>query len=363
MSGPTGGRALRRPVAAARSGEAAGGAMLAAPDPAATETHAAGLPVDEATFLHLAEAARWAPSIHNSQPWRLRRLPDGLGVVEDLQRSLPVIDPQGRDRIISCGAALLDARLALRALGWVPTVEVLPDPAEPTLIGVTRAVGTQAPTPADRILHRMIPLRRTHRRVYRSHVVAEEDLHELRSAVAAEGARLTVADPALRRRLAHLLRQAARGQAADVELRKEADRWVRRDHDGTDHVDGVPLASLGGSPFALDSLISGPRPTVPETDEVEEELARSTVLALSTRDDTRADWVVAGMALQRLLLAATAKGLVVGFADQALQDPQIREEVASVLDLWGRPQVLLRVGRALVEAPVTPRRPLAQLLD
>lgn len=353
MTGTTGGRALRRPVLVGTGADGSGAGAQAA----------RGLPLDERTFLDVAEAARWAPSIHNSQPWRLRRLPDGLAVVEDLTRSLPVIDPLGRDRIISCGAALLDARLALRASGWVPSVELLPDPAEPTLVGLVRAVGTQAPSPADRILHRMIPLRRTHRRVYRSHVVAEEDLQDLRTAVAAEGARLTVADPALRRRLAHLLRAAARAQAADAELRKEAQRWVRRDGDDVTPVDGVPLASLGGSPFALDSLVGGPRALVPETDEVEEELARSTVLAISTRDDTRADWAVAGMALQHLLLAATAKGLVVGFADQALQDPGIRDEVAGVLDLWGRPQVLLRVGRALVEAPVTPRRPLDQLLD
>jgi nitroreductase len=357
MSGPTNARSPRTPTLAGVGGS---GEL----DQACGEaTVTRSLSLDEETFLHLAEAARWAPSIHNSQPWRLRRLPDGLGVVEDLSRSLPVIDPQGRDRIISCGAALLDARLAMRALGWLPTVEVLPDPAEPTLIGVVRAVGTQPPTPADRILHRMIPLRRTHRRVYRSHVVAEEDLQELRGVVAAEGARLTVADPALRRRLAQLLRQAARGQAADDELRKEAERWVRREDDDGSHVDGVPVASLGGSPFALDSLVAGTKPTVPGTDEVEEELARSTVLAISTRDDDRSAWVVAGLALQRLLLAATAKGLVVGFADQALQEPAIRDEVAAVLDLWGRPQVLLRVGRALVEAPITPRRPLAQLLD
>ncbi|MFN8076508.1 MAG: hypothetical protein U0Q15_13975 [Kineosporiaceae bacterium] len=351
MSGPIGRRDLRSPVLVGTGEARAGGA--------APCVH----PVDEATFAAVAEAARWAPSIHNSQPWRLRRLPDGIGVVEDPSRSLPVIDPQGRDRTISCGAALLDARLALRALGHLPEVEVLPDPAEPTLIGTVRAVAEQDPTPADRILHRMIPLRRTHRRVYRSHVVAEEDLQDLRGAVAAEGARLTVADPALRRHLAHLLRRAARVQAEDAELRREAERWVRRDPEDATPVDGVPVASLGGSPFALDSLVSGPRPTVPGTDEVEEELARSTVLAISTQDDTRADWVLAGMALQRLLLAATAKGLVVGFADQALQDPGIRDDVASVLDLWGRPQVLLRVGRALVEAPATPRRPLAQLVE
>jgi len=308
----------------------------------------------------VAEAARWAPSIHNSQPWRLRRLPDGIAVLEDLSRSLPVIDPTGRDRLISCGCAVLNARVALRAFGYQPEVALLPDPADPGLIATVRAVARRPASDEDARLHRMIPLRHTHRRVYRSHVVAEEDLLEMRQAASAEGGRLSVADSAARRRLAHLLRRAVRSQAADPQLRDEVERWVRRG--GRDHVDGIPSSALGTSPFPVDSLVHGGSRATPEAGEVEEELARSTVLVVSTREDSRHDWVVAGLALERLLLAATAKGLVATFTDQALQDPQVRPEVADALGIWGQPQVLLRIGRALVEAPPTPRRSLEELL-
>jgi hypothetical protein len=34
--------------------------------------------------------------------------------------------------MISCGAALFTARLALRSLGYVPEAQVLPDPGDPT---------------------------------------------------------------------------------------------------------------------------------------------------------------------------------------------------------------------------------------
>jgi nitroreductase len=309
----------------------------------------------------VAEAARWAPSIHNSQPWRLRRLPDGLAVHEDLTRSLPVIDPTGRDRLVSCGGAVLNARIALRALGYQPEVALLPEPATPGLIATVRAVARRAASEEDLRLHEMIPLRHTHRRVYRSHVVAEDDLLEMRQAASAEGARLSVADSAARRRLAHLLRRAVRHQAADTQLRDEVERWVRRG--GHDHVDGIPSSALGTSPFPVDSLVHGGHRGTPEASEVEEELARSTVLVISTREDSRHDWVVSGLALERLLLTATAKGLVATFTDQALQDPAVRPEVAEALGILGRPQVLLRIGRALVEAPATPRRPLDELLD
>jgi nitroreductase len=316
-------------------------------------------PLTEDEIVVVGEAARWAPSIHNSQPWGLRRLDDGLAILEDLSRALPVIDPTGRDRLVSCGAAVLNARVALRALGYVPEVALLPDPASPGLIATVRAVGRRPATDDDLVLHRMIPERHTHRRVYRSHVIAEDDLLDLRQAASSEGARLSVTDPAGRRRLAHLLRRAVRAQAADHELRDEVERWVRRGGHG--HVDGIPSSALGTSPFPVDSLVHGGHRGAPEPSEVEEELSRSTVLVLSTREDSRHDWVVSGLALERLLLTATAKGLVATFTDQALQDPSIRPEVAEALGIWGRPQVLLRVGRALVAAPATPRRPLEEL--
>jgi nitroreductase len=308
----------------------------------------------------VGEAARWAPSIHNSQPWHLRRLADGIAVLEDLGRSLPVIDPHGRDRTISCGAAVLNARVALRALGYATVTDLLPDPSQPELIARVRATGHRPAGPADLALNESVRQRHTHRRVYRSHAVAEEDLLDLRQSVVGEGGRLSVADPSARRRLAHLLRRAVRVQAADVELRNEIERWVRR---GTGADDGIPSQALGTSPFPVDSLVHAGHGGAPEASEVEEELARSTVLTISTREDSRRDWVIAGVALERMLLAATAKGLVATFTDQALQIPELRLEVAEVLGIWGMPQVLLRVGRALVDAPPTPRRPLSELFD
>jgi nitroreductase len=332
----------------------------------------APVPLGDEALAAIGEAARWAPSIHNSQPWHLRRLTDGIAVLEDPTRALPVIDPQGRDRTISCGSAVLNARVALRALGYRAAVELLPrsvaglpaqdDPSQ--VVAVVRAVGRTAPSAADLALEAAIRQRHTHRRVYRSHAVAEEDLLELRQAVLGEGARLTVADAPARRRLAHLLRRAVRVQAADAELRQEVERWVRREsrtRPGERPVDGIPSSALGTSPFPVDSLVHATHGGVPDAGEIEEELARSTVLAVSTRDDTRQDWVIAGMALEHMLLTATTKGLVATFTDQALQNPELRPDVAEVLGIWGRPQVLLRVGRALVEAPPTPRRPLSEL--
>jgi nitroreductase len=179
----------------------------------------------------------------------------------------------------------------------------------------------------------MIPLRRTHGRMYRPHAIGEHDLLLLREAAEAAGGELTVVDPDRRHRLAELL-----------------------------------LASpepLGGQGAALDGALSGVPSLSGEASNralLADELVRSTVLVLSTPDDTRADWVRAGMALQSLLLTATARGLVASFVDQSMQQPRLRRKVATVLNLDGAPQCLLRVGRAMEEVPATPRRPLTDLL-
>ena len=49
-------------------------------------------------------------------------------------RRLTVTDPQGRQLMISCGAALHHARTALAAAGWDAHVTRLPDTRRPDLL-------------------------------------------------------------------------------------------------------------------------------------------------------------------------------------------------------------------------------------
>jgi nitroreductase len=74
-------------------------------------------------------AATRAPSVHNTQPWVLELPDEGRAeLYERLDRTLPRHDPLGRDRLISCGAALTHVLLAMRVLGWVPETTLFPEP-------------------------------------------------------------------------------------------------------------------------------------------------------------------------------------------------------------------------------------------
>ncbi len=75
-----------------------------------------------------------APSVHNTQPWRFVLGADSLELHADWSRRLPVLDGRGRQVLMSCGCALLNARVSLAASGRPCRVERVPDPTRPNLL-------------------------------------------------------------------------------------------------------------------------------------------------------------------------------------------------------------------------------------
>src|SRR5215467_10295580 len=81
----------------------------------------------------------------------------------DAERQLRVADPVGREMMISCGAALFTARLALRSLGYLPKTRLLPDPGQPLLVARLSWQQRAARTEFEQRLFGQVRQRRTHR--------------------------------------------------------------------------------------------------------------------------------------------------------------------------------------------------------
>ena len=90
--------------------------------------------VDRQVEQVLLEAATRAPSVHNSQPWRFVVGPRRITVHADPERQLRVADAPGRALLVSCGAAVMNLRVAAEHLGFHPRVRILPAPDDPTLV-------------------------------------------------------------------------------------------------------------------------------------------------------------------------------------------------------------------------------------
>ena len=313
----------------------------------------------------MAEAARWAPSVHNTQPWALRSRPDGLLVMVDERRGLPALDPTGRLRTISCGAAVANASLASLVRGFGTRVQLLPDGPHASPVARLVVVGPRTPSDRERRLAGQTTTRRSHRVVHPGETVPDLLLADLVDTVADEGARLTVLTAPARRTLARLLLRAAREQQHRPDLLLEARAWVREPGRGMGRVapvDGVLRGSLTTVPPGLGAPTLS-REHGPVAQPMLAQIVDSSVVVLSTLTDTRRDHLIAGIALQRMLLHLSALGLVAAFADQATEVPDTRSQLAALLARPGHAQVVLRVGRALVDVRVPPRRPLHDVLD
>ncbi|BCY09998.1 nitroreductase family protein [Actinoplanes sp. L3-i22] len=296
--------------------------------------------------------ATTAPSLHNSQPWKFRVTPPEVEVYADPGRHLPVIDPAGREHLISVGAAVFTLRLAMRRAGYDVRCDLLPDPADPALAARVTAGRV---TPVDQLTEQLaaaIPHRHTNRSPFADVAVPAGAVDRLRSAARREGATLTVAGPVARDAILGLARAADRRLRERPHYADELRRWTGQNarHDGVPVWAAAPWDALEIMPMR-DFVPVGPGPRPREPFE-----PHPTIMVLATAGDTRADWLRAGMALQRVLLTATWLGL----ATTPISQPV---EVAAVRSVLGRTpaQMVLRVGYGRVSGR-TPRRPLSEVL-
>jgi len=320
------------------------------------------IPADQADYL-IATAAR-APSVHNTQPWRFHVSRYTIELYADPRRKLRV-DPIGREMIISCGAALFGLRLAVRSLGYLPEVELLPDP--PRLLARVR-LGAEAPMTDDewRMLQ-ALPHRHTHRGPFDARPLPCGLLAGLQRDALAEGATLAVVRQGLEyQRLADIVTAASRRQDLDPVARAEVRRWVRA-ADGRAR-DGVPARACAGRPFP--EWADGERGRLRQRDfdqgeglgtlPAEGPPAAATAV-LVTSGDLPADWLCAGQALHRLLAHAADRWVFASLYTQPTEAVAIRDLIRARLGLPGSPQMLLQFGRARTTR-ATARRPPAELI-
>ena len=309
----------------------------------------------------IVEAAMHAPSVHNTQPWRFSSYEDGLDLWADETRRLPVLDPYGRQLHLSCGGALLHARVAARARGLDADAQLLPTPDDPTHLARLRLTPGSSPSAAEQSLAEAILRRHTYREAFDVSPVPTQLLEQLRLAAEQQGARLhSLTDPDDVLELAVLLSRADSVEEADPAYRAELATWI---HDGPAE-DGIPREGLPVDPERGSSLrlrdfeLSGPGPGGGEPPVAE----HPTVVVILTDDDTPLSWLQAGQALGAVLLRAAEEGVLAQPLAQVTDTLEYRLRLRHALGVLGTPQLALRMGYATTASASTPRRSIADVL-
>lgn len=135
--------------------------------------------VTRVQLVDAVEDALRAPSVHNTQPWRWRIGYDRIELHADWDRHLTVTDPDRRDLVLSCGAALHHLRVALAARGIAADVQRLPDPEDTGHLATVLVREEQTGRDADSALYPVIALRRTDRRRMSHRPVPRDHLRSL----------------------------------------------------------------------------------------------------------------------------------------------------------------------------------------
>ncbi len=308
-----------------------------------------------------ATAAAAAPSIHNTQPW-LWRIHDGIAdLFANPERQLVASDPQRRLLMVSCGAALHHACVALAAEGYDATLTLMPDDADADHLAAVTVTG-HAPVSAAAIrMARAIGERHTDRRPLRDQRVSPAALTAVRAGADPYGVRVGVLDRDRVIALAAAVDRAQRGLLADAETRAELTEWTSRSDRAADGVpaevipEEAPRTTVPGRDF-------GHVGTMPISDEHDES---ATYAILSGDDDDAAAWLRAGEALSAMWLVATEWFVALLPLSAAVEMLPARQLLRDIMAGVGYPYIAVRLGIADPAAPPiirTPRLPVSHTI-
>jgi hypothetical protein len=240
------------------------------------------------------------PPLRGARPWRFQCTPGAIELYADIDDG-----PERREQLLSCGVALLNLRVAIKAHGSHPDVRLLPMAGRPDLLAVVCPRGHEPVSPVDRRLAEAIPVRRGNRPPFTSAAVPPEVQRELRRAAEIERSWLATVEAEQIPLLREIMDRAAPENGNRTDFDVQPDRLL------------VVVGSLHDTNLAL---------------------------------------LQAGQAMQRVLLTATASGLSSVLWSAVMAQPGPRRELRQLLGggLW--PQVMLRLGHGAPVEPFTPVR-------
>ena len=317
--------------------------------------------VNDTIFRQLVTAAIRAPSGHNSQPWRFHATADGITILPDPARTLPAVDGDQRELLISLGCALENLCLHATTLHYASTVSISTDGRIDVHLRADDAL------PADP-LAASITRRQTNRATCDGRMVPDDVLQILLAEATANiHIHAFARDTPTFTQLGDAIRRGNDVQMNDPAFKNELLSWIRYNRKHSEaHNDGISNAVLGApnlprwlAKIIVKSMMNGKTQNKTDTKHL---AAASHLLLISSDSDDNAARIATGRVLQRLLLRLSAANLACAFLNQPCEVAAIRAELRETLPIGhAYPQILLRIGYA-TEQPYSLRRPVDEVI-
>jgi hypothetical protein len=323
--------------------------------------------LDQHVLSDVVGLACRAPSVHNTQPWRLVAENGELRLFLDPHRVPHATDPAGRESVISCGALLHHLGVAAAAAGWKANVARFPNPNELDHLATIDFRRQEFVSEADRARAGAILRRRTDRLPFTAPAGWSFLEPVLRSAIDDDKAILSVLPATVRPQLAEASRLTESLRRYDNSYQAELQWWTAP----FEVSDGVPYSALASASEREKVEIgrvfpAGAQPdhrTQTDHDAIDHD--DSVIAVLSTDGDGRREALGCGEVLSDVLMEATIAGLATCTLSHMTELEASRAIIRGLTGGAGDPQLLIRIGQvpALEDSPPpTPRRPLADVL-
>lgn len=343
----------------------------------------------------MIEAARWAPSPDNNQPWAFTRSGDAVEVLHVRSRAI-ASDARDMFSWLGVGAAVENVTLAASARRLVARVRYHDRPF--AKLAGEEHVATIELQPGGAVdpLHEQIERRCTSRQPYQRRAIAPERLEKVAAAAGAAVAVAWLSEREQIKQAAGLIREADRIRFEHQPFHEELHAVLRYSQQQAEQAgDGMSLKALE-IPAAMGPVLRFLRPwrraramnriglSRVFAGMAGQQIISSGAIGLLTTDDaTDAGYMEAGRSLQRVWLAATAEGLsmqplgsVPLFLtrlrdDRASFQPRHAERLDAVDEAFGAlfeglkersPVMLFRIGEGRPPSARSPRYPAEAIM-
>ncbi|MFB7368868.1 Acg family FMN-binding oxidoreductase [Streptomyces sp. NPDC056222] len=313
----------------------------------------------------LIEDAVTAPSMHNAQPWRFVHR-TATGTIElrgDSSREMPHQDPDHRALHLGCGAALFSLRVSAAHHGLHAAARLLPTSEDPWHLADVRLHGAAVGKEDLAVFRSALHERHTSRFPFTEERIPAEILDGLHAAAILEGCRLVVPGAWHADTVLGLVHDSELFEAADASVRAEIAGWTRTGAAGEGaETEGIPSYAFGPRQYDVTSPVrdfdSSHRDPGRGSARFEK---RPQIALLGTVEDTAREWLMAGQAIQRVLLQATLDGLSTSLMSQPLEWPELRSLARDPSSATGFVHMVIRMGYG-PRGRATPRRPASEVL-